>query len=121
MQGAYTSLGSVIGWLDTMSARRMHKGLLVVGFYDPETRRAVTGCLSADMAEEAHDLYWRKRVIAKGEVTRNRRGQAVRMEIEELEEFGERGRASVDDLLGIAPDWLGGQDVDEYIEEARRA
>lgn len=29
-------------------------------------------------------------------------------------------RASVDDLLGADPDWPGGQDVDDYIREARR-
>jgi hypothetical protein len=29
-------------------------------------------------------------------------------------------RASVDDLLGADPDYLGGQSVDDYIREARR-
>jgi hypothetical protein len=28
-------------------------------------------------------------------------------------------RPSTEDLLGIAPDWLGGQSVDEYIDDIR--
>jgi hypothetical protein len=47
----------------------------------------------------------------------------VKIEIEHLEPLPEEAEAlaPVSELLGIAPDWLGGQSVDDYIREARRA
>jgi hypothetical protein len=99
----------------------LSKGLLVVGIYNPLTRRAVTGHLPAEMEDEAHDKYWRKRVLAQGQITRNKRGQIVRIKIERLEFLHDQERAAADELLGIDPNWIAGRDVDEYIEEARRA
>jgi hypothetical protein len=121
VRGAVTSVGSVAGWLDQMSARRVGKGLLTVGLFDPLTRRAVTGHLPAEMEPQIHGL-WRRRVLATGLVTRNERGQAVRIKIDGFELLPEddRGRASVDELFGMAPDWIDGQNVDEYVREARR-
>jgi hypothetical protein len=121
VRGAETSLGSVAGWLDQMNARRVGKGVLMVSLFDPLTRRAVTGHVPASMEHEVHEL-WRRRVLARGRVTRNERGQAVRINIEGFELLPEDdgGRAPVDELFGIDPDWTGGQDVDEYVREARR-
>jgi hypothetical protein len=122
VRGAETSLGSVAGWLDQMNARRVGKGILVVSLFDSLTRRAVTGHMPAAMEPEAHEL-WRHRVLARGQVTRNERGQAVRINIEGFERLPEddHARAPVEDLLGIDRDWTGGQNVDEYVREARRA
>ena len=122
VRGAETSLGSVAGWLDQMNARRVAKGILVVSLFDPLTRRAVTGYVPASMEPHVHEL-WRHRVLARGRVTRNARGQAVRIRIEGFELLPEddSARASVDDVLGIDRNWTGGQDVDEYVREARRA
>jgi hypothetical protein len=122
VRGKETSLGSVAGWLDQMNARRVGTGLLMVSLFDPLTRRAVTGHMPATMEPEAHEL-WRHRVLARGQVTRNERGQPVRINIEGFERLPEddSARAPVAELLGIDPDWLGGQDVDEYVREARRA
>jgi hypothetical protein len=119
---AEVSLGSVAGWLDQMNARRVGKGVLVVSLFDPLTHRAVAGYMPAAMEPEVHGL-WRRRVLAKGRVTRNQRGQAVRINIEGFELLPEddRARAPVDELLGADPDWTGGRDVDEYVREARRA
>src|SRR6185437_11921396 len=80
VRGAETSLGSVAGWLDQMNARRAGKGLLVVGLFDALTRRAVTGHIPASMEQEVQRL-WRHRVLAHGSVTRNERGQPVRIKI----------------------------------------
>jgi hypothetical protein len=76
----------------------------------------------AAMEPKVHEL-WRRRVLARGRVTRNERGQAIRISIEGFELLPEddRARAPVDELLGIDQDWTGGQDVDEYVREARRA
>ena len=122
IRAATTSLGSVGGWLDQISARRAARGVITVGLYDPLTKRAVTGSLPMWMEDEAKG-YWRHRVLAVGQVTRNERGQVVRISIERFEPLPEsdEARAPVRELLGIDPDWLGGQSVDEYIREARRA
>ncbi|MFC0861898.1 hypothetical protein ACFHYQ_06280 [Sphaerimonospora cavernae] len=120
--GTQRSLGSVAGWLDAMSARRAAKGLIVVGLFDPLTRRAVTGHLSTDM-QETVEKFWRHRVLARGMVTRNERGQVVRIQIEHLEGLPEddSSRAPVSHVLESDPEWLGGQSVDDYLREARRA
>ncbi|RCG32227.1 hypothetical protein DQ384_06915 [Sphaerisporangium album] len=122
MVGAYDSLGSIAGWLDEMNARRVAKGVLRVGLYDPLTRRAVTGVLAPDM-EAVMQRFWRQRVLARGLITRNKRGQIVRIRIDHIEPLPQDDdrRAAVSELLGADPDWLGGQDVDEYLREARRA
>ncbi len=122
VRGTTVSLGSVAGWLDTLSTRRVGRGLIGVGLYDKLTRRAVTGSLSVAMEAEVHRL-WGHRVLAFGQVTRNDRGQAVRITIERFAELPENDddRASARDLLGISPEWIGDQSVDEYVREARRA
>ena len=120
--GAYTSLGSVAGWLDEMNARRAARGLVKVALYDPLTRRAVIGHLPTAMEPTAQQ-FWRKRVLARGMVTRNERGQIVRIQIEDIEPLQEddADRAPVADLLGADPDWLGGLSVDDYMREVRGA
>jgi hypothetical protein len=74
------------------------------------------------MEDEVH-RYWRRRVLAIGKVTRNERGQVVRIAIERFESLPENDneRAPVSELLGIDPDWLAGQNVDDYVREVRRA
>lgn len=120
--GSQTSLGSVAGWLDIMNARNLGRGRMKVGIFDRQTHRAVSGDVPADMEEQAKG-YWLKRVLARGRVTRNERGQAVRIQINHLELLpqDDSGRAAVSDLLGADPGWLGGQAVDDYLREARRA
>lgn len=122
VSAAETSLGSVAGVLDQMSARRFGTGVLAVSLFDPLTHRAVAGYMPAEMEPEVREL-WRRRVLARGRITRNKRGQAVRIRIEAFELLPEDDsyRASVNELLGADPDWLGGQDVHEYVREARRA
>jgi hypothetical protein len=117
-----TSFGSVSGWLDQMSGRRVSKGIVVVSLFEPLTRRAVTGYLPASMEHQVHNL-WLTRVLAKGQVTRNERGQAVRINIEDFETLpvDDRNRVATDELLGIDRDWTNGKSVDEYVREARRA
>jgi hypothetical protein len=121
VHGTHTSLGSVAGWLDQMSARRVGKGVLVVSLFDPLTHRAVAGHLPAAMEPAVHEL-WRHRVLARGRVTRNERGQPVRINIDGFELLPEDdgARAPVDQLLGLDRDWIAGQPVDEYVREARR-
>jgi hypothetical protein len=122
VRGAEVSLGSVAGWLDQMNARRAGKGILVVGLFDSLTRRAVTGHVPAAMEPQVQAL-WRRRVLAHGSVTRNERGQIVRIRIERFELLPENDdeRAPVSELLGIDRSWTGAQSVDEYVREARRA
>ncbi|WP_433367915.1 hypothetical protein [Streptosporangium sp. CA-115845] len=122
MTGTQVSLGSVAGWIDQMSVRRLNKGVSSVSLFDPSTRRAVLGRLPAEMQAVVESM-WRRRVLARGTVWRNDHGQVVKIDIEHLEPLPEEPAtpAPVAELLGIAPDWLGGQSVDDHIREARRA
>ncbi|WP_433367945.1 hypothetical protein [Streptosporangium sp. CA-115845] len=113
MTGTQVSLGSVAGWIDQMSVRRLNKGVSSVSLFDPSTRRAVPGRLPAEMQTVVESM-WRRRVLARGTVWRNDRGQVIKIDIEHLEPLPEEPTtpAPVSELLGIAPDWLGGQSVD---------
>jgi hypothetical protein len=102
VRGTETSLGSIAGLLDQMNARRAGRGLLMVGLYDALARRAVIGHVPASMESEVQKL-WRHRVLAHGFVTRNSRGQPIRIRIERFELLPEDDseRASVNELLGL--------------------
>lgn len=60
--------------------------------------------------------------VRKVLASRTVHGQMVKIDIEPLEPFPEEPvtPALVAELLGIAPDWLDGQNVDDYIRDARR-
>lgn len=114
------SYGSVTGILDSLAADHRKRGTTRVTIYDPSQRLAITGNIAESMAEDLR-LLWRHRVLAGGKVRRNQRGQVIRIEIDRIERMPEdnSGRPDTDDLLGVAPNWLGGQDVDEYLRRLR--
>ncbi|WP_018653506.1 hypothetical protein [Actinomadura flavalba] len=120
LTGTQTSLGSVSGLLDTVSARG---GNLRVGIFDPHTRSSVVGEIPEDLASAVHGDFWQAHVLARGELKRNDRGQVIRIKIDHIERLpsGADKRASVADVLGADPDWTGDMTVDEFVREARRA
>jgi hypothetical protein len=123
VQGRMVSLGSVTGFLEAINARPVkRKGLFEIGILDPSTRHMVRGLIPEIMEHRLRDL-WRERILAGGQVTRNDQGQALQIVVDELEFMppDNRNRPRTDELLGIAPDWIGGQNVDEFLAEARRA
>lgn len=115
------SYGSVTGVLDSLTANHRQRGAMRVSIYEPAQRQAVGGNIAEGMAEELRAL-WRHRVLAGGKVRRNQRGQVIRIDIDRLEPMPEDnlGRPSTQQLLGVAPDWLEGQAVDEFLRDVRR-
>lgn len=118
VEGTDRTLGSVAGVLDVINLRR---GAHVVSLYDEETRRAVR-CKFPDGLFDTMKEALGHRVRALGEVTRNHRGQVLRVDIERVELLpDEPGAPSVDELAGIAPWYTGDQSTDEYLRSVRGA
>lgn len=116
---AEVSIGSITGTLDVISTRARHG--VRVSVFDPVNRRAVTGTASGSLSDNLRN-YWGHRVTVRGRITRNARGQAIRITITDLELLpdDDAGRPSTSDLLGADPDWTGGLTVDKFMNRARR-
>lgn len=84
--------------------------------------QAVDGYVPEPMEDHVRDA-WRHRVMMGGKVRRNSRGQAIRIDVEQIERLPEdnSGRPRTADLLGVAADWLEGLSVDRFIERLRDA
>lgn len=118
VEGSERALGSVAGVLDVINLRR---GAHVVSLYDDETRRAVRCTFSDSLFDTMKDALGH-RVRALGEVTRNRQGQVLRVNIDRVELLPDApGAPSVDELAGIAPWYTGDQSTDEYLRSVRGA
>lgn len=116
------SYGSVRGTLDLMNARTAkRRHAIEVGITDSRTHHIVKGLIPEDMAGQLQKL-WRSRVMVGGVITRNEQGQALRVDVREIEELPAAGAPlpSPEVLLGADLDWLNGQDVDDFLAEARR-
>jgi hypothetical protein len=55
--GTQISLGSVVGWIDQMSVRRLNKGVSSVSLFDHSTRRAVLGRLPAGLQSVVESMW----------------------------------------------------------------
>jgi hypothetical protein len=113
-----TTIGSVTGMLDVINLRR---GAHIVSLYDEETRRAVR-CKFPEALFETVKSALGHRVRALGAVTRNRRGQVLRVDIDRVEAMPDApGAPSVDELAGIAPWYTGEQSTEDYLRSVRGA
>ncbi|MDI3195427.1 hypothetical protein QK290_13480 [Pseudarthrobacter sp. AL07] len=121
LQGKEVSYGSISGTLDTVSSAPA-RNILRARIYDEQTQRAVAGVVSQDLSESLRQ-HWNHRVLVGGLITRNGRGQALKIEIDQLERLPENdlGMPSPAELLGIAPTWLNGENVDDYMGSIRGA
>lgn len=108
--------GSVEGVLDLLSARG---GRLRASVYDARTRRAVTVYFSDDLTALVQENFDRQ-VIAEGVLSRNALGQPVTLRLSHLEPRPADEPVAVDALVGIVPNWLGGQTTEDYLDVARR-
>lgn len=117
-----TSYGSVSGVLHQLGDEPRPGKALRVQIIDALSRRAVGGKVPESL-EEGLRVLWRHRVLAGGKVTRNERGQALRIDVEHLEALpdDDLGRPRTEQVLGVDRDWLGGRAVDEYLREVRGA
>lgn len=121
VKGKDTAHGSLSGVLDTVGATP-RRNILRVRLFDRQTQRAVSGNAAPALSEALRE-HWNHRVLVGGLVTRNAQGQAIRIEITEIERLPEddSGMPSPHELLGIAPDWLDGITVDDYMRGIRGA
>jgi hypothetical protein len=117
--GVEESIGSVTGRLDGL--KRTRRGL-TVHVFDQTARRTVTGTAPLAMADQLRPA-WPGRVTVRGRITRNARGQAVKISISDVERLpsDDSGVPSTRDLLGVAPDWTGGLSVEEFLARRNRA
>jgi len=114
-----TSQGSVSGLLDVLNARR--RGALRGSIYNPRTRHAVTCLIPADRVDEVAGAFGH-RVLVGGPLTRNELGQVIRIQLVDLEVQPDDFRVpSVDEILGIDPNWTGTLSTDEYLAQVRGA
>jgi hypothetical protein len=92
-----------------------------VSLYDDTTRRAVRCRFPDALFATVRDALGR-RIRALGEVTRNRRGQILRVDIDRIELLPDVLAApSVDELAGIAEWYTGDQSTEEYLRAVRGA
>ena len=109
------TVGSAVGVLDIINLRRGRH----VSLYDEETRRAVNCRFPKEHLDEIRDALGH-RVRALGTVTRNRRGQILSVDVDQLERLADESDGpSVADLVGIAPWYTGSMSTDEYIRWVR--
>ena len=121
-RGTYEALGSVSGKLDILDGRHASKGYLKLSIFDDSTNRGVTARFKATRSEEVRN-YWNTRVLLIGKIKKNEFGQAVEIDVDEIEKMPDETlpKTNFSDLLGVAPDWANGLDPVEYIRGLRGA
>jgi hypothetical protein len=114
------SYGAVAGTLS--GVRETRRSTVRVSVRDPIGKQAVDGFVPEAMAEELRDA-WRHRVVLRGKVRRNSRGQAIRIDVDAIERLppGDSSRPDPAKLLGVGADWLDGLTVDDFVREVRDA
>lgn len=113
------SLGSVTGVLDVLNARS--RGAMKGSVYNQRTRHAVTCLVAAEVASTFVEAFGR-RVLVGGTLRRNELGQAISIEVAELQVLPENFRPpAVDELLGADPAWTGELSTVEYLARVRGA
>ncbi|HWG73692.1 MAG TPA: hypothetical protein VG184_06525 [Acidimicrobiales bacterium] len=118
IQDTDRAVGSVAGVLDVINLRR---GNHHVSLYDDETRRAVRCRFPDELFTTMKDALG-KRVRAFGEVTRNRSGQILQVDIDRVEALAEATSVpTVDELAGIAEWYTGDQSTEDYLRSVRGA
>lgn len=89
--------------------------------YNPRTRQAVTCLVPPSTASQFVNAFGR-RVLVGGTLRRNELGQAITIEVAELQVLPEDFRApTVDELLGIDVDWTGELSTADYLARVRGA
>ena len=109
-----TSIGSVVGRLDSASYSRHEAGLKPE---DGSARVAVRFSTEhVDIVREA----WGKRVEVSGLLSHDSADRIVRVRMRRIDVLAEE-HPPLTDLVGLDPDFLGGMDPDDYLREIRGA
>ncbi|WP_159394022.1 hypothetical protein [Streptomyces sp. NRRL F-5755] len=114
---AKSAFSSVTGTLDVLSHNRGSAPRALIR--DPRTRHAVRVVAHSDHSEVLRNA-WGRRVIASGVLQRNTEGQAVSLQMTDLEVLPDR-RSPVDpaEILGINPRITGDLSTAEYLRQVR--
>lgn len=118
IEGDEISIGSVTGFVHQI--KKVKRGVRATVF-DPVRHRAVS-CSAPDGMEEQLRQAWPHRVVARGKITRNARGQAIRIALSNLELLPEHDsqRPPAVTLRGALPGMTGGLTTEEFMREVRR-
>jgi hypothetical protein len=113
----YQSIGSVEGRLETISLHRSNR--LVI--YESLTNKAVSCIFKEDKLPEVKALLGH-RVNVFGTIYRNKKGDALSVEVKELRKLREVEEIpSFEKLLGIDPDFTGELTTADYLRSVRGA
>ena len=105
--------GSILGSLDVLS---VHRAPFVTVYGD---HGDVVRCfMSPDQIDEAKDLLG-KRVLVVGEITTNRLGNMVSINVDNLYLAPRRNNKPLSETAGSMPDFTGGLSTEAYVSEMR--
>lgn len=115
LEARHRGIGSVTGYLDAVDVHDRN----VVRVHERRTGRRIP-CSFTDALFEDVRTALRKRVAAMGVVERDALGQPVKLTLRGLRVLSDDG-PSVDDLVGLDPDFTGDMTTDEYVAWHRRS
>ena len=111
-----TSLGAVEGRLELVSIHHPYRRFNV---YHSITNKAVKCSLPEELEHRVIDSLG-KRVSVTGTVSYNATGEPLSVEVSKIRVLKERGDLpSIEDVLGLAPDFTGELSTEEYIRSLR--
>lgn len=114
----FSAVGSVTGMLEAINLHGRPK----FNVYEAVTGSAVRCSFDRDKHLELIRRGLGKRVRACGVIYRNARGDALRLDMQDLDILPQdRELACVRDIYGIDPDFTGSQSSDEYVRWLREA
>ena len=105
--------GTLVGRLDTISIRSGSEFRII----DEETRSPVRCRFHEDKLEKVKELLG-ARVMASGIIYANNFGSPLRLDVDGDVHIAKReDLPSIDEMIGLVPDLLGGRSLLEYLEE----
>ena len=111
-----TSIGAVEGRLELVSIHRPYRRFNV---YHSITDKAVKCTLPAELERMIIDSLG-KRVAVTGNIAYNTLGEPLNVEVSKIRVLLEReALPSIDDVLGIAPDFTGDLSTEDYLRSLR--
>jgi hypothetical protein len=112
-QGKSLSYGTIVGSLDSIS---VHRGV-EFRVWDENTKRPVTCVFKRERLSLVTNLLT-KRVIVSGMIRCDRNGLPLRVSVDDLDGVAEDYLRPIGDLMGSVPNLLGGRSLKEYLEDS---
>lgn len=116
---AKSAFSSVTGTLDVLSHSKGSSPRALIR--DPRTRHAVRVVAHSDHSEMLREA-WGRRVVASGILQRNSEGQAVSLQMTDLDVLPDHLRQmDPAQILGVNPDMTGDLSTADYLKQVRSA